>query len=43
MTKSVIGEIKGKSDEKVIVVGAHLDSWDVGKALMMMVLELYKV
>lgn len=31
MTKSVIGEIKGKSDEKVIVVGAHLDSWDVGE------------
>ena len=31
MTKSVIGEIKGKSDEKSNVVGAHLDSWDVGE------------
>jgi carboxypeptidase Q len=28
---TVIGEIKGKKDNKVIVVGAHLDSWDVGE------------
>lgn len=28
---NVIGEIPGKKDGKVIVVGAHLDSWDVGE------------
>lgn len=28
---NVIGEIKGKKDNKVIVLGAHLDSWDVGE------------
>lgn len=28
---TVIGEMKGKKDDKVIVVGAHLDSWDVGE------------
>ncbi|WLD24005.1 M20/M25/M40 family metallo-hydrolase [Flavobacterium dauae] len=27
---NVIGEIKGK-DDKIIVAGAHLDSWDVGE------------
>ncbi len=31
LTKSVIAEIKGKKDEKVIVVSGHLDSWDVGE------------
>lgn len=28
---SVIGEITGKKDQSVIVVGGHLDSWDVGE------------
>ena len=28
---SVIGEITGNKDQSVIVVGAHLDSWDVGE------------
>lgn len=28
---SVIGELTGKKDNSVIVVGAHLDSWDVGE------------
>ena len=28
---SVIGEITGKKDKSVIVVGGHLDSWDVGE------------
>ncbi|WP_333597710.1 M20/M25/M40 family metallo-hydrolase [Chryseobacterium flavum] len=28
---SVIGEITGKKDQDVIVVGGHLDSWDVGE------------
>ncbi|HUH35279.1 MAG TPA: M20/M25/M40 family metallo-hydrolase [Moheibacter sp.] len=28
---NVIGELKGKKDGKIIVVGAHLDSWDVGE------------
>lgn len=28
---NVIGELTGKKDAKVIVVGAHLDSWDVGE------------
>lgn len=28
---NVIGEITGKKDGKVIVVGGHLDSWDVGE------------
>ncbi|MEW7401506.1 M20/M25/M40 family metallo-hydrolase [Elizabethkingia anophelis] len=31
MSNSVIGEITGKKDQKVIVVGGHLDSWDVGE------------
>lgn len=30
LNHSVIGEIKGK-DDKIIVVGGHLDSWDVGE------------
>lgn len=28
---NVIGEITGKKDGKIIVVGGHLDSWDVGE------------
>ncbi|GEN74388.1 M28 family peptidase [Chryseobacterium hagamense] len=28
---SVIGEITGKKDSQVILVGGHLDSWDVGE------------
>lgn len=28
---NVIGELKGKKDGKIIVIGAHLDSWDVGE------------
>ncbi|WP_431609383.1 M20/M25/M40 family metallo-hydrolase [Chryseobacterium sp. 'Rf worker isolate 10'] len=28
---SVIGEITGKKDQSIIVVGGHLDSWDVGE------------
>lgn len=28
---NIIGEIPGKKDGKIIVVGAHLDSWDVGE------------
>lgn len=28
---SVIGEITGKKDQSVIVVGGHLDSWDIGE------------
>ncbi len=28
---SVIGEITGKKDKSVIVVGGHLDSWDIGE------------
>lgn len=31
LTHSVIGEITGKKDQSVIVVGGHLDSWDVGE------------
>ena len=31
LSHSVIGEIKGKKDQSVIVVGGHLDSWDVGE------------
>lgn len=31
LTKSVIAEISGNKDNSVIVVGAHLDSWDVGE------------
>jgi len=31
LTHSVIGEITGKKDQKVILVGGHLDSWDVGE------------
>lgn len=31
ITHSVIGEIKGTLDQKVIAVGGHLDSWDVGE------------
>jgi hypothetical protein len=30
-THSVIGEIAGNKDQSVIVVGGHLDSWDVGE------------
>ena len=30
LNHNIIGEIPGKKDGKVIVVGAHLDSWDVG-------------
>ncbi|WP_294201442.1 M28 family peptidase [uncultured Chryseobacterium sp.] len=31
LSHSVIGEITGKKDSQVIVVGGHLDSWDVGE------------
>jgi len=31
LSHSVIGEITGKKDQTVIVVGGHLDSWDVGE------------
>ncbi|WP_345988917.1 M20/M25/M40 family metallo-hydrolase [Chryseobacterium sp. Chry.R1] len=31
LSHSVIGEITGKKDQNVIVVGGHLDSWDVGQ------------
>lgn len=31
LSHSVIGEITGKKDKDVIVVGGHLDSWDVGE------------
>lgn len=31
LSHSVIGEITGKKDKSVIVVGGHLDSWDVGE------------
>lgn len=31
LTNSVIGEITGHQDKSVIVVGGHLDSWDVGE------------
>ncbi|WHF52696.1 M20/M25/M40 family metallo-hydrolase [Chryseobacterium gotjawalense] len=30
LSYSVIGEITGNKDQSVIVVGGHLDSWDVG-------------
>ena len=31
LSHSVIGEITGNNDQSVIVVGGHLDSWDVGE------------
>jgi carboxypeptidase Q len=31
LSHSVIGEITGKKDQSVILVGGHLDSWDVGE------------
>lgn len=31
LSHSVIGEITGTKDQSVIVVGGHLDSWDVGE------------
>ena len=31
LSYSVIGEITGKKDQSIIVVGGHLDSWDVGE------------
>ncbi|MCX8524726.1 M20/M25/M40 family metallo-hydrolase [Chryseobacterium formosus] len=31
LSHSVIGEITGHKDKSVIVVGGHLDSWDVGE------------
>jgi carboxypeptidase Q len=31
LSHSVIGEIMGTKDQNVIVVGGHLDSWDVGE------------
>ncbi|WP_313717441.1 M20/M25/M40 family metallo-hydrolase, partial [Kaistella carnis] len=31
LAHSVIGEITGNKDQSVIVVGGHLDSWDVGE------------
>ena len=39
---NVIGEIKGTtSPDEIMVVGGHLDSWDLGMVHMMMVLEWY--
>ncbi|MCJ7935800.1 MAG: M20/M25/M40 family metallo-hydrolase [Chryseobacterium sp.] len=31
LSHSVIGEMTGKKDQSIIVVGGHLDSWDVGE------------
>lgn len=31
LSHSVIGEITGNKDQSVIVIGGHLDSWDVGE------------
>lgn len=31
LSHSVIGELTGKKDQSVIIVGGHLDSWDVGE------------
>lgn len=31
LNHNVIGELTGKKGSKVIVVGAHLDSWDIGE------------
>lgn len=31
LSYNVIGEIKGKKDDKIISVGGHIDSWDVGE------------
>jgi hypothetical protein len=31
LNHNVIGEITGKNPNKIIVVGAHLDSWDIGE------------
>jgi len=31
LSHSVIGEITGRKDNQIIVVGGHLDSWDVGE------------
>lgn len=31
ISQNVIGEIKGKKDDKIIVVGAHLDTWDISE------------
>jgi len=31
LSHSVIGEINGHQDREVIIVGGHLDSWDVGE------------
>ena len=33
---TVIGEIPGKTDE-IVVIGGHLDSWDLGTGRSMMV------
>lgn len=31
LSYNVIGEIKGQKDDKIISVGGHIDSWDVGE------------
>lgn len=31
LSYNVIGEITGKKDNKIIIAGGHLDSWDVGE------------
>lgn len=31
IAQNVIGEIKGKKDNKIIVIGAHLDTWDISE------------
>ncbi|SFH91052.1 M20/M25/M40 family metallo-hydrolase [Halpernia frigidisoli] len=31
LSHSVIGELTGQKDQSVVVVGGHLDSWDVGE------------